>query len=871
MAFRTLDYQSRVLDTLDHYLQRLKVEKESADQIAELARQNPTLDLPKKDFPKTTWQALKTEGRLPPSRVSIPFSPRLDAVGRAVPNVTLKVPTGGGKTFLAANAVSRIMGRYLGTLTGFVLWIVPNEAIYTQTLATLRNPQHLYRQTLDRAAGFRVKILEKNDRLNARDVEGNLCIMVLMLQSANRETKDSLKMFQDRGNVHGFTPEEGDQDAHAKLLADIPNLSAYDLAEGTVGWPMVKDSLGNALRIIRPIVVMDEGQKAVSELAYSTLYGFNPVFVLELSATPKDVKAKGGKNPRDASYANLLVEVMGRELDEEGMIKMPLNVDARQRPDWKGTLTVAIDKLESLQRDATAYRGESGRYIRPIMLVQVERTGKDQRDSGHIHSEDVKDWLLTAGFSEEQIAIKTAEKNDLRQPENLDLLSPQNDVRVIITKSALQEGWDCPFAYVLCSLSASSNMSAMTQLVGRILRQPQALKTGVEALDECYVVTHHAKTGDVVGAIKTGLERDGLGDLVITANLDEGAVMQGTARKIPRRDGMRGLNIYLPNVLFQDGDEIRDFDYETDLLSRIDWRGYDPASVAASIPENAQAAEAQLQRISLGDGEELIEAKAVKVWREGVAFDPSYVSRVISDLVPNPFVGRAIVAKLMKGLEARGFDAEKMGGLSGLILSELRKALDAHRMVLAEALFKADVEAGRIQFRLRLDGRDWQMPDYEMTMVDESARQVIGDDGGPLKKSLFAPVYESDVNGEERNVAVYLDKDDALQWWHRNVARAQYGLAGWRRGKIYPDFIFAAERSGTGQRMTALETKGDQLAGNLDTAYKAELLKVLSEAFASDATTRAGEMEIVTDQGYTVDCALILMSDWQAKLPEYLK
>ena len=55
-------------------------------------------------------------------------------------------------------------------------------------------------------------------------------------------------------------------------------------------------------------------------------------------------------------------------------------------------------------------------------------------------------------------------------------------MQAIITKSALQEGWDCPFAYVLCSLAASSNLKAMTQLIGRILRQPGALKTGIEAL-----------------------------------------------------------------------------------------------------------------------------------------------------------------------------------------------------------------------------------------------------------------------------------------------------------------------------------------------------------------------------------------------------
>ena len=73
-----------------------------------------------------------------------------------------------------------------------------------------------------------------------------------------------------------------------------------------------------------------------------------------------------------------------------------------------------------------------------------------------------------------EIAIKTADTNDLAAPENLDLLDPTNRVRVIVTKQALQEGWDCPFAYVLCSLSASHNAAALTQLVGRILRQPHA-------------------------------------------------------------------------------------------------------------------------------------------------------------------------------------------------------------------------------------------------------------------------------------------------------------------------------------------------------------------------------------------------------------
>lgn len=862
--FRQLDYQDRVLSTLDAYLDLLKKKKARADKVAALAAQDPDLGVAIPDFTKEAWEAMKAAGKLPASRATIPFSPRVDGCGRPVPNAVLKVPTGGGKTWLAVSAVSRVMGRYLDRNTGFVLWIVPNEAIYTQTLKRLKDRQHPYRQALDRAAAGRVKIMEKTDRLDARDVETNLCVMLLMLQSANRETQDSLKMFQDRGDVHGFFPPEGEQQAHQAAIDLTPNLSAY-----TGMFPMVKDSLGNALRVIRPVVVMDEGHRAISDLAFSTLYGFNPCFVLELTATPQDVQPRGGRNPREGRYANVLVEVTGRELDREGMIKMPLNLDPRQGHDWKATLNAALARLNTLDAEARKLRADTGRYIRPIMLIQVERTGADQRESGHIHAEDVKEWLLTAGFDQAEIAIKTAQQNDLNNPENQDLLSPTNRVRAIITKQALQEGWDCPFAYVLCSLAASANLKAMTQLVGRILRQPGALKTGVEALDECHVITHHADTATVVGAIKDGLEQDGLGDLVLRVTQDDKSASGKATRTIKRRPAFATTEIYLPKVMVVEDGEARELDYETDVLAAIDWRGFDPKEIAERIPENAQAAESQLQRIRLADdGDELFVGETVAASTEVLAFDPAHAVRMISDIVPNPFVGREIVGALLDALRARGFDDAKLGLLASLIVEELRKGLDAERNARAEALFKAEVAAGRIQFRLRLDGRNWRMPFSIETTEPENARQLLNRAGGPLEKSLFAPVYENELNSDERDVAVYLDGEKTLAWWHRNVARTQYGIQGWKKAKIYPDFIFAVQRDGGAKRITVLETKGDQL-DNLDTAYKREALAFLSEHFQWDEATPVGELELANN-GETVEGTLILMSEWKAKLPAYL-
>lgn len=873
MALRELEYQGRVLARLDDYLAELSTQKKRADGIVNIAREQPELGLDIPDFPQKAWDDLRSTGKLPLSRQGVQYSPRTDGLGRSVPNIVFKVPTGGGKTFLAVESLSRIFGRYLGRNKGFVLWIVPNEAIYTQTRRQLIDRQHPYRQMLDVLSGNAVRILEKNDRLDARDVESQLCVMLLMLQSSNRENKESLKMFRDRGDVHGFFPPEGDQEAHAEVLTLTPNLDSYDLAESSYPWRQVKDSLGNTLRLIRPVVIMDEGHKAVSELAFSTLYGFNPCFVLELTATPRDVRSTTGRNPKPGRYANVLVEVNGIDLDREGMIKMPLNLDPRGGTDWKSTLAVSLNRLHELDGAARTFQAESGRYIRPILLVQVERTGNDQRDGNHIHALDVKEWLINSGgLDAAEIAIKTADTNDLAAPENQDLLSKTNRIRVIITKQALQEGWDCPFAYVLCVLAASANLAAMTQLVGRILRQPDACKTGVALLDESYVITHHANTADVVSAIKKGLEEDGMGDLVREIRTNDLAAPSGP-RAIHRRNTFSGARIFLPLVLHVTDTEIRELRYEEDILFNLEWQDLDLSPLVASIPDNVTVAERQMQRIRLTDsGDERIVHEITGVSSEKMVFDTAYAARMVSDIVPNAWWSREIVELLVSGLQVRGFDDTMLNNLSGLLIEALRRWLEEQRDGKAEEFFNDEVAAGRIQFRLRADGRNWELPYITETFEPEGAEQLIGTDGEPLEKSLFSPVYKGDFNQDERDIAVYLDGERALSWWHRNVARSHYSVQGWRKEKVYPDFIFAVKQdSGNDDKLVVLEMKGQHLAGNDDTEYKKALLKLMNNAYAIENYSHVGELDLVAQNGTSVECDMVLITDWKTKLPEFMR
>jgi type III restriction enzyme len=874
MAFRELAYQERALTALEAYLDALKPEKAKADQVAGFIAENPDLGLEIPHFPAKAWESLKTAGTLPASRAHVPYSPRTSGDGQPVPNATLKVPTGGGKTFLACASLSRIFGRYLQSNTGFVLWIVPNEAIYSQTVRTLRDRQHPYRQTLDRAAAGKVKIFEKGDPLNRADVEANLCIMVLMLQSSNRQNQDSLKLFQDSGNVHGFTPAEGEQDNHKALLERIPNLSQYDLGDGGPAWPMVKDSVGNALRIIRPVVVMDEGQKATSALAFQTLYGFNPTFVLELSATPKDVRAQAATATVEASparTANVLVEIAGRELEQEGMIKLPLNVQPVPSTDWQDALRASLDRVNALDASAKAYRADGGGYIRPVLLVQAERTGAEQRDGQFIHADDVKAWLLAAGLDEAEVALKTSEVNDLDKPENADLLSPQCRVRVIITKAALQEGWDCPFAYVLCSLAASGNESAMTQLVGRILRQPHATRIAADGeephdLDQCYVFTHRADTARVVNAIKDGLEAEGLGDLVRDVSVAGATGALSARRKVERRDTFRQSHIALPKVLWiEPGQDARELDPESDLFPAIDWTGCDVEAFADGVPENAQAAASQLVRVRTGETGKL-ETAEYAANSGAAAFDPAYAVRMIMDLVPNPYVARELVGRVLARLEARGFDQAKLGALSSYIIDELRKVLAKWRDDEAAKIFADRLASGQIEFRIRGDGGDWIMPTELVVIAGENAELLSRATGTPLERSLFLPIYRHELNNEERGLAQRLDAHNLVHWWHRNgTVRGDYALRGWRRGRVYPDFVFAVIKDGAGQRLVALESKGDQL-DNPDTAYKADLLAKLSDAYPKHVSVPTGELGLES-AAPDYAAAVVLFSDMDAKLP----
>jgi type III restriction enzyme len=804
------EYQQNTLKRVKAYLEALKNWRGKNEKVIAAAGKEAALDVPLK-----AWEEIGGKN----------YRSRKNGIGESLPNFCLKIPTGGGKTLLAAHTVDLVNRSYRQKQTGLVLWVMPTTQIYRQTIDHLRNRDHSYRQVLDIASGGRTVIYEKTDRFTPEDIAENLVVLTLMLPSASRQNKETLKVFKDSGGFSAFFPKDDDVQGHAKLLERFPNLDAFGDGKGLFQ-RQVKTSLGNTLRILSPIIILDEGHKAYSDMAQDTLRGLNPSVIVELSATPTD-------------DSNVLVDIKGLELKREEMIKLDLHINNKESTRWKTRCSRASKNAMRLKRRRASMRRTPGNYIRPICLVQVERTGKDQRGGNFIHAEDVRDFLVREyGVTADEVAVKSSEKDDI---EGLNLFARNCPIRYIITKQALQEGWDCSFAYVLTILTNPASKNNLTQLIGRILRQPFARKTKIKELDESYVFCFRQKAKLLVDSVREGFGREGLGDLAGHVVLDSPDDGEEGEELIELRDKFKKFagKIYLPKFVIQQGTQWREVSYETDIVSRIDW-----AQADFTAEKNLQLVDAPSQDaeilVTLGEKAELVKEQS-RQYRNSTdaGVDPVFATRQMLEMIPNPWIAHDIVKDVIATLTRKNGLVQVAENFV-FIVQELVKRADAERNRLAQEVFTDLVSAKKLRFLLLKDEAGYRLPDK--IKMRKGTRKLTREDNSPLQMSLFEQVAEDGLNSEEQSVAWYFEKQGQLLWWYRNLSRQDYRLQGWRRNGIYPDFIVsrtsAADKTDF-DKVFVVESKGIHLK-NEDSDYKKQVFKLCNKLAEERSWTDLG-------------------------------
>ncbi len=777
-----------------------------------------------------------------------------DGLGRPLPMFCLKIPTGGGKTLLAVKTIDHVQSLYLQRQTGLVVWIVPTQQIYRQTLTRLADRDDPYRQHLDMVSAGKTLILEKTDGFTPPDVEEHLCVLMLMLPSASRANKEALRMFRDSGAFYDFFPPEEDKNGHAELLRRLPNMDTFERVE-TYWGRQVKTSLGNTIRLLEPLIILDEGHKAYSEQAQSTLRNLNPCMVVELSATP----------PKEA---NKLVVITGDELHKEEMIRLDLHVMNKSSTNWRDTMRAAMDRRDDLEEKAREYVANTNVYIRPICLVQVERTGKEQLDGRRIHAEDVRQYLVGQGVAKDWIAVKSAEIDEIKDFENVGgLLARECPIRYIITKQALQEGWDCSFAYVLTILTNPHSKTAMTQLVGRILRQPFARRTHVPALDESYAYCFQRK--DLLDEIRRGFKREGLEEMQGRIVKDVEDLDTTALRDVSPRTKFKkaAANMVLPAFVIRDGKDWRLVSYEADILSRVRWREADVSSLYKLELSLEDKRDVEL-RAGLNEDLSGFARRAAEELKGGrVKFDFAHAAAHLLDVVPNPWIGYEFVHRVFDKLLVKWMGKENVVANNLVfILEELRKRLEAERDRLAEAAFNQMLEDDSMHFMVVARDLGTNRLPKKLEMA-KSAPKAARLDGSQFEMNLFDPVPADSLNSLEREVASFLDEQSRLYFWYRNIPRRGHYVQGWQKSRIYADFIFTSNDGNKRdyRNVFVLETKGLHLK-NENTKYKQSVFALCNR----HAQRKSWNELVPAMRDKEISYQVIFQDEWQKRLNELL-
>lgn len=380
--------------------------------------------------------------------------------GRYVPFYqNLSAITGSGKTLILADTIEQI--RAYSSTQPVVLWLSKGRVIVSQTIDNFTTGKYA-----DNIPDYLVKPLldcQEADLLD--DAQGLLLIATV-------------------GKINQKDKEGGDRRVFQTGI-DNANSSLWEMLKIRKNYQGIKRNL---------IIIYDEGHN-LSDQQTRLLLDLEPSAIIAASATTKVPKELEWyiarlKKEKGLTDSDLITTVSNKQVVNSGLIKKFISIGGYMTP-----MEMAIHNLlEDLKASEQAVADLGGDFLPKAiyvsntnMLLETSAVDSPLVPFEEREARPIKIWkyLVSEGVNPNEIAVYCNLKFDRRfpKPVNFNLFSGgDNDYeeflagnyRHIIFNQSLQEGWDdpaCYFAYIDKDMGSNTQV---TQVIGRVLRQPNA-------------------------------------------------------------------------------------------------------------------------------------------------------------------------------------------------------------------------------------------------------------------------------------------------------------------------------------------------------------------------------------------------------------
>lgn len=744
---KLLGFQQEAVDRLSDYLTQFRTWTQYDPRFARLAAQN-------------AWEEVNHVSDVRP------YCKLVSSAGKSIPCLSFVIPTGGGKTITAMGCAIEAT-RNLTHTTNFVVWVVPSDTIYQQTLAYL-NDGYLNQFVLD--SGFsELQVKRIGDPWTVLDLDASVFKVLLVSRQS---------ITGNRADLHFRRP--------ADSLRHLPI------------WNSVSEqpSLQNFLNLNKPVFVLDEAHGFYTDTGRSFFKEHDLTScVLEFTATPKDYSGQ--------DYPNVLVDVDARTLINEQLIKHPLVCHSEPGLGPAELIAQVVQERDLLEQRLL----KEGFNTTPKVLISCRRTAERHAEDT-LSVQTIRGHLKDIGIDDSRIAIKSSERNELA---NEEVDSPNCQLQYILTQRALVEGWDAKSVFKIVLVNDIGASLTNFQIVGRGLRQPDRQYFVDKKLNALHVYTNGNKQDDALNKLRDFLVGEGLaGGLAITTNTNPLSPSFNFSRK----------RFQAPALDFDANSSNVDAK-AIDLMAK---KPPKPLSVSqaqtAAGPTESSMAVIDLTVSTSSNPTNHVHHRpghlSASVWGNEfrislLRFNSNYF-RSTSDSLE--WIERQIRSFRRETAFKRllGINPTKVArGLSQYIQ---KTYLDCRQKVIIDLIAKSSI----IDKEFAGDLVAPEIVDSDPSGTAPFDNCIVGD----VPKKLF--------NESELEFARILDKT-GHSWVRNRQSDGWYYFPGGTTGKFYPDFLLLLDqrKNSSYRKIYVFETKGAHLAGSLDSQMKREICNEISQ------------------------------------------